>query len=141
MLSFNQIVWLDIEIFPKNITSLHTSSRVVLSERMIIEDTRSYGRLKLHLFEKVWPRLDNVILNDCCLIRYIEKLISEINKVSSSFRHNQSSRFVVEKSKYSKRMRKLNVYHRMTVLSLSLSLFLSLSLSLSLSLANRTVSK
>ena len=88
MSSFNQIVWLDIEIFPKKVTKLPTSARVVLSERMIIEDTRSHGRLELHLLEKVWPRLDNVILNDCYLIRNIEKLISEINEVSSSFRHN-----------------------------------------------------
>ena len=40
------------------------SAREVLSERMIIEDTRSPGRLELHLFEKVWPRIDSVFLND-----------------------------------------------------------------------------
>ena len=88
MLSFNQIAWLNIETFPKKVTRLCTLTWVVLSQRTIIEDTRSHGRLGLHLFEKVWPRLDNVILNDCYLIRNVEKLISEINKVSSSLRHN-----------------------------------------------------
>ena len=81
MSSFNQIVWLGIELFAKKV-------REVLSERMVIEDTRSHGQLELYLFETVWPRLDNVILNDCYLIRNIEKLISEINNVSSSFHHN-----------------------------------------------------
>ena len=88
MSSFNQVVWLDIETFPQKVTRLRKSAREVLSERMIIEDTGSHGQLVLHRFEKAWPRLDNVVLNDCHLIRNIEKLISEINEVLSSFRHN-----------------------------------------------------
>ena len=47
------------------------SVREVLSERMIIEDTRSHGRLELHLFEKVWPRIDSVFLSDCYRISEI----------------------------------------------------------------------
>ena len=76
------------EIFPQKVTRLRKSAREVLSERMIIEDTGSHGNLVLHRFEKAWPQLNNVVLNDCHLIRNIVKLISAINKVLSSFPHN-----------------------------------------------------
>ena len=76
---------------------------------MNIEDTQSHGRLVLHRFEKVWPQLDNDSQRLLPDIRNIEKFISEINKVSVALV------FLVEKRKYSKRMRKLNVYNRIAV--------------------------
>ena len=76
MSRFNQIVWLDNEIFPKKVTKLRTAAREVPSERIIIEDTWSHGRQELHLVEKVWPWLDNETPNDCYLLSNIENFIS-----------------------------------------------------------------
>ena len=73
---------------PKKVMRLRTFTWEVLSETMDIKTTRSHGHRVLHWFEKVWPRTDNVIINDCYRIRNIEKFIPEINKVSCSIPRN-----------------------------------------------------